>query len=166
VVVEGPAGIGKSRLLGAAREQALAMGMVALWARATELEAGYSFGVVRQLFEPVLARSEDVEALFAGAAGLARQVVDPAAFSPSRPVDEFAVFHGLYWLAANVAERAGVVLTVDDVQWCDPARGRELWCGQRERLSGLGLGYWPQSLRKPPSHLRLPNPDRVGELFL
>jgi predicted ATPase len=122
LVVEGPAGIGKSRLLDAAREQAAAVGMLALRARATELEAGYPFGVVRQLFEPALARIEDTEALFGGAAGLARHVADATAPFPVEPVaDGFAVFHGLYWLTANVAEHAGLVLVVDDVQWCDPA---------------------------------------------
>jgi hypothetical protein len=35
--------------------------------------------------------------------------------------DGFAVFYGLYWLTANVAERRGLALAVDDVQWCDPA---------------------------------------------
>ena len=121
LVVEGPAGIGKSRLLDAARGQAAAAGMVALRARASELEAGYPFGVVRQLFEPAVVRIEDSEALFAGAAGLARHLVDAAASLPRTVADRFAVLHGLYWLTANVAERGGLVLTVDDVQWCDAA---------------------------------------------
>jgi DNA-binding CsgD family transcriptional regulator len=122
MVVEGPAGIGKSRLLAAAREQAAAEGMFALRARASELEAGYPFGVVRQLLEPAFARIEPDEALFAGAAGLARHIVDASAAPPEKPVeDRFTVLHGLYWLTANLAERGGLVLAVDDVQWCDPA---------------------------------------------
>jgi DNA-binding NarL/FixJ family response regulator len=122
MVVEGPAGIGKSRLLDTAREQAAARGMLALRARASELEAGYPFGVVRQLLEPALARIEPDEALFAGAAGLARHIVDANAAPPAKPVeDRFTVLHGLYWLTANLAERGGLVLAVDDVQWCDPA---------------------------------------------
>lgn len=122
MVVEGAAGIGKSRLLDAARDQAAAAGMRALRARATELETGFPFGVVRQLFEPALARIEPGEALFAGAAGIARHIVDPTAPPPANPVqDRFAVMHGLYWLTANFAERGSLVLTVDDIQWCDPA---------------------------------------------
>jgi DNA-binding NarL/FixJ family response regulator len=121
-VVDGPAGIGKSRLLDAAREQAAAGGLLALRARASELEAGYPFGVVRQLLEPAFARIEHDEALFAGAAGLARHIVDATAAPPERPVeDRFTILHGLYWLTANLAERRGLVLAVDDLQWCDPA---------------------------------------------
>ena len=82
-VVEGPAGIGKSRLLGAVREDALAAGMLPLRARPSQLELDYPFGVVRQLFEPALARIDDPEPLFAGAAALARQVVASASFMAS-----------------------------------------------------------------------------------
>ena len=55
MVVEGPAGIGKSPLLDAARARAAAAGMLALRAGASELESEYPFRVVRQLFEPALA---------------------------------------------------------------------------------------------------------------
>jgi DNA-binding CsgD family transcriptional regulator len=118
-VVEGPAGIGKSRLLGAAREDALAAGMLPLRARPSELELDYPFGVVRQLFEPALARLDDCEPLFAGAAGLARPLVDPGAVATARGEERFAVLHGLYWLTANLAERRSLLVAVDDLQWCD-----------------------------------------------
>jgi len=55
-VVEGPAGIGKSRLLEIARTRASDLGFRVLSARATELEQGFPFGVVRQLFERVITR--------------------------------------------------------------------------------------------------------------
>jgi predicted ATPase len=51
LVIEGAAGIGKSRLLEAAREQASDLGVRVLAARATELEQGFPFGVARQHFE-------------------------------------------------------------------------------------------------------------------
>src|SRR5215469_9046817 len=54
VVIEGTAGIGKTRLLAEARAQA-AEHMRVLSARGGELEGDFSFGVVRQLFEPLLA---------------------------------------------------------------------------------------------------------------
>jgi len=48
VVVEGPAGIGKTRLLRAVRADAAAAGKVrVLAARGTELEAHIAFGLVR-----------------------------------------------------------------------------------------------------------------------
>jgi predicted ATPase len=51
VLAEGPAGIGKSRLLEAAREQAEEAGMNVLTARGGELERDFPYGVARQLFE-------------------------------------------------------------------------------------------------------------------
>ncbi len=52
---EGPAGIGKTRLLGVLRERALAAGADVLDARAGVLEREFGFGVVRQLFEAIAA---------------------------------------------------------------------------------------------------------------
>src|ERR1700756_1011045 len=54
LLIEGAAGIGKTRLLAYACEQAAAAGMTVLTARAAEYEDGYAWGVVRQLFEPEL----------------------------------------------------------------------------------------------------------------
>lgn len=53
-LVEGPAGIGKTRLLAAAR--ASAEDLEVLRARASEPERDFPFGVARQLFEPVSSR--------------------------------------------------------------------------------------------------------------
>ena len=50
VVVEGPAGIGKSELLAAAGEGGQARGLEVLRARGSEFEAEIAFGVARQLF--------------------------------------------------------------------------------------------------------------------
>ena len=54
VLIEGPAGIGKSRLLAEARRRAAASELLVLSARGGELERDFPFGVVRQLFEPHL----------------------------------------------------------------------------------------------------------------
>src|SRR4051794_41718594 len=69
VIVEGPAGIGKSALLGVLRVLARQHGARRLPARASELEREYPFGVVRQLLEPALADGD--ETTLAGAAALA-----------------------------------------------------------------------------------------------
>src|SRR5215204_396710 len=101
--VEGPAGIGKTRLLGEARQLAGDAGFLTLRARASELELGYPLGVVRQLFGPAVARTDDREQLFEGAAGLARPLVDPVApIAADRGDDGFAILHDLYWLTANL----------------------------------------------------------------
>ncbi len=57
VAIEGSAGIGKTRLLAEARAAAAEAGLDVLAARAGELEREFAFGVVRQLFEPLLATS-------------------------------------------------------------------------------------------------------------
>src|SRR6266536_1911897 len=61
VVVEGPAGIGKTALLAAARTAAAEGGMRVLRSRGTELERDFAFGVVRQLFEPSLVEASELE---------------------------------------------------------------------------------------------------------
>src|SRR5918999_1054074 len=73
LAVEGPAGIGKTRLLEAVRLRASRSGLTVLNARGGELERDFAFGVVQQLFEPTLVAAPDAEreALLAGAAGLA-----------------------------------------------------------------------------------------------
>jgi len=52
LLIEGPPGIGKTRLLQAVSEQAALGGFRVQPARATELEREFPFGLVRQLFEP------------------------------------------------------------------------------------------------------------------
>ncbi|MFC7483380.1 AAA family ATPase, partial [Luedemannella flava] len=54
VMVEGPAGIGKSALMEAARAPQGAAGLRVLSARGSQLEQEFDYGVVRQLLEPVL----------------------------------------------------------------------------------------------------------------
>ena len=56
LVAEGGVGTGKTRLLGEARAAAESSGLEVVAARGGELEQGFAFGIVRQLFEPLLAR--------------------------------------------------------------------------------------------------------------
>ena len=61
VVVEGPAGIGKTALLAAARAAAAASNLRVLRSSGSELERDFAFGIVRQLFEPPLAEAPPSE---------------------------------------------------------------------------------------------------------
>src|SRR6266705_4339429 len=61
LVIEGPAGIGKTALLAAARTAAPDGGIRVLRSRGSELERDFAFGVVRQLFEPALAEASELE---------------------------------------------------------------------------------------------------------
>ena len=126
IVVQGPAGIGKTTILRAACAQAGAQGMRTLTARGLALEQGFSYGVVRQLLEPVHAAAGPGEwdALLDGAARLARPVFDGAEPSAAEPTAAeggvpHATVHGLYWLTANLADREPLVLAVDDAHWAD-----------------------------------------------
>src|SRR6186997_1835294 len=85
LVIEGAAGVGKSRLLEEARVRASELGLRVLAARATELEQGFPFGVVRQLFERPLLEAEagERDRWLAGAAALAADVLTGAATSAS-----------------------------------------------------------------------------------
>ena len=126
VVVEGPAGIGKSAVLAAAR---LGRGGATrfLRARGAELERDFAFGVVRQLFEPMLreATPAEREDLLQGPARLAARVLGlPGALEEGEapaaaPDASFTVLHGLYWLCANLAADQPLVLIVDDAHWAD-----------------------------------------------
>ena len=123
VVVEGPPGIGKTSLLGAARELAREDGMRVLGARAGELESGLPFGVVRQLLEPerAAASPERRDALLGGAAALAGSIFEPASPPAGAAEDAFPQLHGLFWLVGNLADEQPLALLVDDAQWADQA---------------------------------------------
>lgn len=111
VLVEGPAGIGKTRLLDELRKLAVADGMTIRSARSSALEQGFDYGVVRQLFD---AGVDDVV----------------------RRDERFAVLRGLYELTTGLVKDAPFVLCVDDVQWCDEASVQFLAYLVR-RLDGL-----------------------------
>ena len=72
-MIEGPAGIGKTSLLAEGRARAADSGFTVLHSRAGELEADFSFGVVRQLFEALIATAsaEQQSRLLGGAAAQA-----------------------------------------------------------------------------------------------
>ncbi len=143
-LVEGPAGIGKSRLLTEMRRLGTAAGAVTLTGRSSQLEQEFGFGLVRQLFEPVLADPKRRRRLLVGAAHSAAAVFDVGGFdrpdgdpSGDRGSDGlFGVLHGLYWLTANLAEEQPLLLAIDDLQWCDIASLQFLTFLER-RLEGM-----------------------------
>ena len=137
-LVEGPAGIGKSRLLTATRKRAGAAGFRTLAARGSDLERGLPFGVVRQLFEPALVDPERRERWLAGSAAAAARVFDPAEVDNPSGDAGFSVLYGLSWLTANAAADGPLLLAIDDLHWCDRASLRFIAYVMR-RLEDLGV---------------------------
>jgi DNA-binding CsgD family transcriptional regulator len=122
LALEGPPGIGKTALIAEARARAREAGLQVLGARGSELERAFSYGVVRQLFEPFLASlpEKGQAELYAGAASLAAPLFDPFRLAAEPTADaSLATLHGLYWLTANIAARGPLLLAVDDLHWSD-----------------------------------------------
>jgi DNA-binding CsgD family transcriptional regulator len=122
LAIEGPPGIGKTALLAEARALAHQAGWQVLGARGSELERSFSYGVLRQLFESLVASlpADERAELLEGAAALAAPLFDPAQVAVEPTVDtSLATLHGLYWLTANLAARRPLLLALDDLHWCD-----------------------------------------------
>ena len=147
LVLEGQAGIGKSRLLGELSKLAEERGFEVFSACGIELERDFAYGVVRQLFEYGIHRlaPDERALLFTGAAGLAERILsgagepqaDAEAGAPEAPEDRvYAALHGLYWFCAELSERAPIFLTIDDADRADQASLRFL-AHLAPRLEGL-----------------------------
>ena len=108
LLLEGRAGIGKTSLIEVACSRAAELGCEVLRARGSELESGFAFGVVRQLFERRLAGAGQGEraALLAGPAAAARPLLAGELAAQPAGDSSFAVLHGLYWLVVNLAALA------------------------------------------------------------
>ncbi len=113
VLIEGPAGIGKTRLLDELRRLAIKEGVFVRSARSSASEQTFEWGVVRQLFGP------GVEEVLGRA-------------------DRFAALRGLCEIATDLAQDAPYVMCVDDAQWCDEA-SLQLLAYLVRRLEGLPL---------------------------
>jgi DNA-binding CsgD family transcriptional regulator len=128
VVVEGEPGIGRTSLLRAAAGLAAARGFQVAWAAGRMAEREHAFGVARRAldagFPPI--PGGGVPGGAAGDETAGDETAGDAAASQ-------AAAHELYRRAVRIAERAPLLLVVDDLQWCDPASLR--WLGFLARRS-------------------------------
>jgi DNA-binding CsgD family transcriptional regulator len=123
-MLEGAAGLGKSRLLRFATERADERKVRVLRARSGEPERDFSFGVALQLFERRLATASrgEREEILSGAAALTVPLFAGEHWGRVRPPAQPAMeglLHGLFWLTSNLADKGPLLLAVDDVHWCD-----------------------------------------------
>ncbi|MFF7636294.1 AAA family ATPase [Kitasatospora sp. NPDC008050] len=139
LLVTGPLGIGRSALLGELAVRAAGQDVHVLRAHAAPMERDFAFGVVRQLFEGLLAAAPaPARERWLREAGAARPVVTddilPAGEEPDAAPE--AVLLGLYALLAAIGAERPLLLLVDDLQWTDRASLR--WLAHlAKRLRGL-----------------------------
>lgn len=165
LTIEGEAGAGKTSLLEAAWRMAAEREMLVLRARGGEYERDFPYGVMRQLFEPVLHDRARRAELLSGSAALAGPVFEPGLGA----AEGGAIEHGLYWLTADLAATAPVLLIVDDAQWADLASlqalsyiGRRIDGSPGAMVVGVRSGE-PGLHEELLDELRLEAPERVIE---
>ncbi|WP_398859126.1 AAA family ATPase [Streptomyces chengmaiensis] len=118
----GPAGLGKTVLLGEVRRRAAARGCTVLSARGGEHEQGMAFHVVRQLMQPALASATEEEhrAILGGWYDIVAPAVGLVASGTAGVPDPQGVRDGLDWVATRFAvQRAPLVVLLDDAHWAD-----------------------------------------------
>ena len=120
VLIEGEAGIGKTRLLAETLAEARGRGMQVAAGRAEELERGRPFGLVAGAFgcvrsAPDRRRAAIGELLVTGGAGDGGPIT-----VTSDPGLQFRVVDAFADLAEELALSGPLLIAVDDLQWADP----------------------------------------------
>jgi DNA-binding CsgD family transcriptional regulator len=123
-VLEGAAGIGKSRLVQAAGLAAAEAGATVLAARCEELESALPWSLARSLLTPALERVGPARRRSAleHAGGAAAEVLVGAPGSRPEKLERAGLLrraHALTWLVSDLAAEAPLVMLVDDLHWAD-----------------------------------------------
>ncbi|MFE3253756.1 AAA family ATPase [Streptomyces sp. NPDC059209] len=144
-LVAGPGGAGKTTLLSAFAEYAKGAGALVLGSSGARSEQGHHFGVLGQMYRSVglgADREERLERI------LASRHVDSGDYSPGADVlDELA------GILLEAADGRPLVLTVDDMQYADPASLRTLLLILRRLASSpvvTVFAEWRTSSSQPP----------------
>ncbi|MGR6918196.1 ATP-binding protein [[Actinomadura] parvosata] len=113
LLLRGEAGMGKTALLGAARDAAVAQGARALSAVGVQSEASVPFAGLHQLLRPVLDRASALTTR------QRRALLAAFGMGEDTAPELFAVGLASLELISGLAESAPVVLVIDDAQWID-----------------------------------------------
>ncbi|KJY42985.1 regulatory protein, partial [Streptomyces sp. NRRL B-1568] len=119
----GPAGVGKTTLLGEVRRMAADRECTTLFARGGENEQSSAFYVLRQLLQPLLASYSVPERhnVLGDWYDIVGPVLGLCPAAASAAPDPQGVRDGLDWLVTNVAVSTGsLVVVLDDAHWADP----------------------------------------------
>ncbi|MFJ6127266.1 ATP-binding protein [Streptomyces griseoviridis] len=178
VLVDGPAGAGKTALLRAAvADGGPFAGMTVLHGGCRAVDAGTGYSGVRALCARLglTSRKGRASHLLDGGArrALPALAADPETLEGlGAPEGTFSVLQGLYWLAVNLMAEGPLVLVLDDAHWCDErslrwldfllrradglpllvvaAHRTEAGLGAPDALSDLAAHHLPASLRLGP----------------
>jgi DNA-binding CsgD family transcriptional regulator len=115
VLCTGEAGIGKTRLAEELAAAAAARGVPVAWARAADPGSSPPYGLWRLVLdEPAVGSGADLWSRVFGPADLG---------ADSGIAERFALFADVRRRLAQAAERDGLLLVLDDLQWADEASG-------------------------------------------
>ncbi|MGH2985691.1 MAG: ATP-binding protein, partial [Solirubrobacterales bacterium] len=140
IVIEGDAGVGKTRLLAEAISLAAQREVHCLEASGIELEQGFPFGLMRRLLAPALRGWDDgrIDGLASRGAGPAVSLLlgDPPPGPPPRD-SLFALTHGLTVVCEELAGERPLAIVVDDLHWADrpSAEAIALLAGRIDQLA-------------------------------
>ena len=112
VLIEGEAGIGKTRLMEEAIELARRARSVVIQGTSEELEASRPFGALARALTTCEAISPSVSELVTAAA---------SGRDPNAPTAQYHVIDELLDHVEELAARAPIVVALDDLQWADPS---------------------------------------------
>ncbi len=145
LVIEGEAGIGKTTLWSYALAAALERGDRVLSWRASSAERELAFGALMGLLDT------DLDGPFAALSPPRRRALDVALGrrEADRPAPEPLVGSAVLDVLRGLAARRGLVVGLDDAQWCDPATATALGFAAR-RLRGERVAF-VLSVRTGPS---------------
>jgi predicted ATPase len=150
--VVGEPGIGKTYLLAAIRETALAKGIQVLSGRATEFEQEMPF----QILLDALSEHRDLARLLEGLPPGAGEVLAPDQPPGARSapdIDRFRLFQALRQVLTEMADRPTLVL-LDDVHWADPGSIDFIAFLSRRPIAGPVLIVVAHRERQAPAQLR------------
>lgn len=120
LVIEAPAGEGKTTLLQLAGDAARSEGFLVMGAWGSELERHFPFGIAIQLFEPWwLASNDTIRRQIKTSSAAAERLLEEGPGTDEQ--SGYATVHALFRLTVQLAQGSDgpLVMLVDDAQWAD-----------------------------------------------